>query len=638
MDEDTCCLCHGHIWHENPDGSKICMNCGKTDLTGVHTKQSVAVENHQHHYTNGICTECGYACEHKAYKIEVKREHPHNYERDVCTVCGTILTPYGEFIENGQVWSRYYSSGQKMNNCDECFPKHGSMGQSITNELLENAEAAAEMSSNAYATKDANSFMLKNNYNVRFNNPKFDCLISTERDADGNLLLNVTFEGTQELGDWKNDAKANDKKGIHTGAREIMDAFWQEAQTRGDIPVLINGERSSRSLAELIDEVSRDKNAHIQIAGHSLGGALAQVLTYDLIKDKNISKDQITTFTYASFVPFTFNAIEDEIFRDANVYNFVNVNDVVPKTGVVYADGLLFRAVETVGNVTASSLGSYTSGNKGGSLTAGTNLGKNIYLEEDVPVERKDLSTLVDETIDTVTLLSTNPGAYLVKKLAQSAMETRDYVLDNHAMQTYAHLIDGIKAGKTNSFVFDNDDWFETKTYKTRQKLEKIINKGEVTVAVLSIVKGAVNLDKYAVALDGWNSMSTVEQVTTTGRIFKAEASIIANDNFLANELKPAKEVTTTPVTTNTSVPSPSPTPKPASGHAKIVVAKSTVYARTGPGTEYSVFATIQKGERLNALGLGRLQTHQGKDGTNWYLITINGHQCYVPTGMIKTE
>lgn len=126
--------------------------------------------------------------------------------------------------------------------------------------------------------------------------------------------------------------------------------------------------------------IQKNKDAHLRITGHSLGGAMAQTLAYYLVKGElyQIPSEQIEVYTFASPTPFGYQAVESATFRNMNIYNFINVQDFVPNFGVTICDGIVVRLAELAGYQLSADF--FDNEADGGFTQAGTNLGTNIYV------------------------------------------------------------------------------------------------------------------------------------------------------------------------------------------------------------------------------------------------------------------
>ena len=130
----------------------------------------------------------------------------------------------------------------------------------------------------------------------------------------GTLIL-ITFQGTntKEKLDWILDVSAiGDIQGIHSGFSMSSDMFLGKY---GD------GLQNLYTTAE-----KRNEDCQFIITGHSLGGAIAQIVTYRLNTEYGIPKDHMLTYTYGS--PMPFNRFQN-YGTWPNIYNLQNTEDIV---------------------------------------------------------------------------------------------------------------------------------------------------------------------------------------------------------------------------------------------------------------------------------------------------------------------
>ena len=114
----------------------------------------------------------------------------------------------------------------------------------------------------------------KNNFQVSRN-----IMIDTESGLQVNFLINdtentlyIVFRGSDELKDWSsnlmiNNIELKDNIKVHKG-------FYLFLQKNNIIQTILN----------IIQTIQEKKNYKIIICGHSLGGALSQVLAYELLE------------------------------------------------------------------------------------------------------------------------------------------------------------------------------------------------------------------------------------------------------------------------------------------------------------------------------------------------------------------
>lgn len=416
QDAAVCCICHGHKWDdpvELSDGSfkQICNRCGETQI--VYQEQD--------------------ACDHE-YAVEYS-DHPHKYSREYCKKCGRLMDAYGTYIDSvtGEEWTRMFgNNGRLRSGCEKCFPKKMDNDHLIdmanlsimayeTRSIVKQAEK--KMGSKKEVTleniklgdKEAQKITVskigggiyqinshdQSGLRITADSGLPDSYIYVEETVDGELVLNIAFEGTIDVWDWITNFSANaNNDGLHSGFGQVAKKYlYSVFNNTGDseykLRCTIDGVWKDWSLAEILSECANpEQNGHIRITGHSLGGAAAQCLAYYLMSDINgdeadsyfpwgweINKEKIEVYTYASPIPFSFEALEDERFRNVNVYNIINVNDSVPDVGVTMSDFLVTRFAEAAG---AAAAGIMSQENyNGGFSTAGTNMGTNIYLSSD---------------------------------------------------------------------------------------------------------------------------------------------------------------------------------------------------------------------------------------------------------------
>ena len=444
----NCCECYGHqygdAYEENGQWIHKCLKCGAIESTIA--TNTFLPEEEQEPFNKD-------ACEHEA--IISYSSHPHYYIDSIkCTKCGQ------EFLSIGPKQQRDFPEGRFVTDCPLCFPMQNVNDVSQNEKLMISAaERYCELSQLAYDTdeyaedgkRETSKYQVRVDHDNYPNSP--DCLIDVRTSTDGKLMLNFAFEGSQG-GDpttviskikylydpsdtnkhnmeesqedwWETDYMVGESdRGIHRGFDEATQRFINEnvsIPVPESFPGLDGGEYKLKELLEFARQ-NPDK-VSIQVTGHSLGGALAQVFTYYLVTDYRIDKNRVNTYTFASPVPFSNDTIESSIFNDMNVFNFINIRDLVPKYGVTEAESPVVSLYETAGNemINTYAMALYqlnidTSANSGGFVLNGSNLGYNIYL-----------NGTAKENIVTEHLLSTYKDLLESNDTKVRIINTRDY-------------------------------------------------------------------------------------------------------------------------------------------------------------------------------------------------------------------
>lgn len=292
------------------------------------------------------------------------------------------------------------------------------MNESTDESTLWRAKKMLQYAQDAYSTHGFHTGYVKPNqfgniyYRANGEGSFPDTIFRFQKDEQGNPILTIAFEGTQteqDLEDIWTDANAiADQNGIHSGfdksALLFIDRYIDKREAlnndgivrykyiqRDGIEKIVENYQyvspwdPSITLADMIEIVNNDPQGKIEVAGHSLGGALAQVLTYYFIKDYGVDPKKIETYTFASPVPFLRGLLSDEIWKTVQVYNIINKEDFVPDVGVCSEMGLEginrygFEFSEAVASLIINPL--YSGVADGGHTLAGMNLGTNIYLD-----------------------------------------------------------------------------------------------------------------------------------------------------------------------------------------------------------------------------------------------------------------
>ena len=273
------------------------------------------------------------------------------------------------------------------------------------------------MAAEAYRMKENGAGSTDNRWEISDDNRKnggiaqnrvTEALVTTSLTEDGELVLTISFEGSQDLlDDWMRDTFGAARNGVHVGVDTAMQRFiryYVNNESRGMNVSLKNeyGEIEGRySLKQLLEEVKNNPNARLRITGHSLGGAMAQYFTYYAIDQMGVGTDQVETYTFASLVPFTDEFVQKHPnLQEAKIYNVIDVRDLVPDVGVTAEKNVMINLEDRMWGLPglpqaawnhATSLyengkvladyGSTGESRPGGYNESGCNIGKNIYMD-----------------------------------------------------------------------------------------------------------------------------------------------------------------------------------------------------------------------------------------------------------------
>ena len=330
----------------------------------------------------------------------------------VCTQCGALIP------ENlGAILS-----------CDACYPKKDQSWNLEVGDVGANARKAVNLACNLVYHTDGtrNGTELVYNegtgrheyvptvtlddgtlipYAYRIDEPYVDCLMRLETVGD-ETVLTFAFEGTQEGQDLRMDlGYLPNKQGIHSGIYDEYLAFKKQLMTQDQSSIFYEYLKNP------------PENLRIQLTGHSLGGALSQIMAYDLVTSYGIGAEKIEGYTFASPIPFEYEVFEKyPELNNVTMYNFINTLDIVPKVGV--GDGKI-NSVDT----------------PSGMSSKGRNMGKNVYIQRE--------TTLLEGELPKTDLI-------------------------NHLSMTYLPLIKGI--GKDFDYVIVENSQYNQENWKNAYK------------------------------------------------------------------------------------------------------------------------------------------------------------------------
>ena len=365
----TCCDCYGHAWnignkqYINGTWYVACRRCGqlretsapvieeynpvdeekeqeKTETKQEEKKSQVTVTVSSEKYIedeNGNWIPCPHN-----QGIIYSAAHPH--QEMYCAICGESL---GSSPENITISS-----------CEICF----SQGLYTKEKAIESAQVTLDCyhmdtyfgsnyNANTKVHKQTNAIGYGDlSHNLMFDLPgQTEALITTEMSDDGKLVLNISMQGSQDLADWLADVLQTgaNREGIHYKFDQFVQRFIEHCIEDQPETIHVDLENNGYSikgdfsLKQLIEMVENQEGAHLCISGHSMGGSLAQIFTYRMLEDYHLSTEKVVTYTYAALPPFT-KAFAEEFARnypDANIYNYIHINDFAPDVGVTIGLG-----------------------------------------------------------------------------------------------------------------------------------------------------------------------------------------------------------------------------------------------------------------------------------------------------------
>ena len=482
---DTCCDCVGHLYLDD-DYSK-CLRCGERFRCEHEGTISYSEHPHVHAY---------WECEIDGLTIELDDLHrPNGRELSWCSSCFPQDRIENEHLDNMAKWSQVaYDTGALV---DSALEKMGDKSSTRidgvnASEEYRDVNGVIVSKTGRKGIYEVNSDTIDGGFELGISGGEYrenssqtmhvsglriteesgfpDSFIQVTNTADGELVMTIAFEGSQEgWEDWidTNARTKMNEDGVHTGfaniAKEYINGIFNDEYF---VNCTIDGVTKNYRLDQVLSAISSNDKAHIRITGHSLGGAAAQCLTYYLVKEDRVNKHQIETYTFASPIPFGYDAIKDDTYRNMNVYNFINVNDFVPDIGVSKSNLIVNRLAEELGAAAGNRIAS--SEYNGGYSIAGTNLGTNVYLNSD------DLTDW------------TKPG----------------FAGDHSMYATYLKLVDGYMDGSLPSYELDTDIFYSKHyDHSYNDAYAEFIDISEVAVKALKITRATAKAGSWAADL-----------------------------------------------------------------------------------------------------------------------------------------
>lgn len=354
--------------------TELCYSCGATDtqlrefveLTAIKTEHTF-VSSPSSASCMRICSACDF----------IEYSHQWNKKKTACTVCGLTLEAMREAYltllnscleqgldpaENVKLISIAYD--RKLNAEDpyarefalgffdyvgyrSMFGNFSSGGTDYDPEL---SKALIDISCLAYENDLLPELALMGFKDAVLIEPSIEValfglakghgqtVLASMENSAGEPVVLLAFRGTEMNGDFNQDLVMDfefvaDANGIHQGFAKYATAAYVEANS-----VRFSGITGNPSLNDLIARAANGEPVHFILTGHSLGGAMAQVFYYTLVKDKHVPSEQITLYTYASPCPFKQN-VDSTGLESSTVYNVINPYDTVPTLGASIKSG-----------------------------------------------------------------------------------------------------------------------------------------------------------------------------------------------------------------------------------------------------------------------------------------------------------
>jgi len=145
----------------------------------------------------------------------------------------------------------------------------------------------------------------------------------------------VTFRGTADADDWLTDllmgVAPDFKDGFHLGFSENAEDFYRDLSK--EITFWVDGR--DYTLFEIYDEMRvPDSDFCMLVMGHSLGGALADVLVGLYLYNHDVHPSNVAAYTIAA-APSARNGYP---YPYKNIYNIINEDDLVPSATIKFGE------------------------------------------------------------------------------------------------------------------------------------------------------------------------------------------------------------------------------------------------------------------------------------------------------------
>lgn len=143
-------------------------------------------------------------------------------------------------------------------------------------------------------------------------------------------IIYISWRGTESFKDWITDSEINKVSAFNVNKMKVHSGFYNCYMS-----VRV------RVLSALVRHYNTYNKPEIVVTGHSLGGALATLNIYDIIKSSHVSN--VSVYTFGS------PRVGNSVFRDeynktvSTTYRFVHDMDIVPrvpKVGFNHVSGM----------------------------------------------------------------------------------------------------------------------------------------------------------------------------------------------------------------------------------------------------------------------------------------------------------
>lgn len=151
-------------------------------------------------------------------------------------------------------------------------------------------------------------------------------------------VLAIAFRGTQDTVDIIADALYVDLNGFHSGFCGSASNAFNILYDKISFSSLKNSDGSAMSFRDYLDCCKDGKEGYyIFVTGHSLGGAIANIFTGDILAGFGV-KSNAMCYTFGT--PTVCSSSKAKSLNAYNIFNIINTKDPVPKIGYNIGEGV----------------------------------------------------------------------------------------------------------------------------------------------------------------------------------------------------------------------------------------------------------------------------------------------------------